>query len=68
MLPMYKVEIVLLSLLGNTLCVSYHLCIPHTLGAMFEVHQSSENTHHCFYIIKTKIHLGYHMQRNIIVF
>ena len=56
------------SLSGNTLRVSYHLCIRHTLGTVFELHQSSENVHSYFYIIKTKICIGYHMQRNIIVF
>ena len=39
---------------GNTLRVSYHLCIRHTLGTVFELHQSSENALRYFYIIKTK--------------
>ena len=42
------------TLSGNTLRVSYHLCIRHTLGTVFELHQSSENAHRYFYIIKTK--------------
>ena len=39
------------SLSGNTFRVSYHLCIRHTLGTVFELHQSSENTHRYFHII-----------------
>ena len=36
---------------GNTFRVSYHLCIHHTLGTVFELHQSSENMHRYFHII-----------------
>ena len=42
------------SLSGNTLSVSYHLCICHTLGTVFELYQSSENSHRYFHTIKTK--------------
>ena len=42
------------SLSGNTFRVSYHLCIRHTLGTVFELHQSSENTHRYFHFIKNK--------------
>ena len=31
------------TLSGNTLRVSYHLCIRHTLGKVFKLYQSSEN-------------------------
>ena len=41
-----------LSLSGNTLRVSYHLCIRHTLGTVVELQQSSENTHRFCHIIK----------------
>ena len=37
---------------GNTLRVSYQLCICHTLGTVFELHQSSENKQRYFRIIK----------------
>ena len=53
---------------GNTLRVGYHLCIRHILGTVFELYQSSENTHCYFHIIKAKICICHHMQRNIIVF
>ena len=39
---------------GNTLRVSYHLCIRHSLGTVFKLYQSSENTHRYFHITKTK--------------
>ena len=39
---------------GNKVRVCYHLCIRHTLGTVFELHQSSETMHRYFYIIKTK--------------
>ena len=39
---------------GNRVRVRYHLCIRHTLGTVFEQHQSSETVHRYFYIIKTK--------------
>ena len=42
------------SLSGNTLCVGYHLCIRHILGTVFELYQSSENTHRYFHIINAK--------------
>ena len=42
----------LIPLSGNTLRVCYHLCIRHTLDTVFELHQSSENTHRYFHIIK----------------
>ena len=42
------------SLSGNTLRVGYHLCIRHILGTVFELYQSSENTHRYFHIIKAK--------------
>ena len=48
------VPLVPIALSGNTLCVSYRLCIRHTLGTVFELHQSSENTHRYFQIIETK--------------
>ena len=32
--------------------VGYQLRIRHTLGTMFEVHQTSENTYRYFHIIK----------------
>ena len=38
----------------HSLTVIYHLCIQNTLGTVFELHQSSENVHHYFHIIKTK--------------
>ena len=41
-----------IALSGNTLRVSYHLCIRHTLDTVFELHQSSENTIRYFHIIK----------------
>ena len=66
---MYKNRLAVLSLSGNTLRVSYHLCTRQTLGAVFELHHSSENTHRYFHIIKIKkIRIGHHMQRNIIVY
>ena len=34
--------------------VCYHLCIPHTFSTVFELNQSSENTHRYFHIIKNK--------------
>ena len=37
---------------GNTLRVSYQMCICHTLGTVFELHQSSENKQRYFRIIK----------------
>ena len=43
-----------LSLSGNTFRVGYQLRIRHTLGTMFEVHQTSENTYRYFHIIKNK--------------
>ena len=49
--PEYIVE-VWFTLSGNTVRVSYHSCIRHTLGMVFELHQSSENTHRYFHIIK----------------
>ena len=42
------------TLSGNTLRVGYHLCIRHILGTVFELYQSSENTHRYFHIIKAK--------------
>ena len=42
------------TLSGSTLRVSYPLCIRHTLGTVFELHQSSENTHRYFHIIMNK--------------
>ena len=57
-----------LPLSGNTHPVSYNLRIRHTLGTVFELYQSSENMHCYFHIIKTKICIGHHMQRNISVF
>ena len=39
---------------GNTLRVGYQLCIRHILGTLFELYQSSENTHRYFHIIKAK--------------
>ena len=42
------------SLSGNTLRVGYHLCIRHILGTVFELYQSSENTHRYFHIINAK--------------
>ena len=42
------------TLSGNTFHVSYHLCIRHTFGTVFELHQSSENMHNYFHIIKAK--------------
>ena len=53
---------------GNTLRVSYHLCIRHALGTMFKLYQSSENMHRRFHTIKTKLCIGHHMQRNVIDF
>ena len=38
----------------STISVSYHLCIRHTLGTVFELYQSLENTHRYFHIIKTE--------------
>ena len=38
----------------HVLRVSYHLGIRHTLGMVFELHQSSENMHHYFHIIENK--------------
>ena len=52
----------------NTLRVGYHLCIRHILGTVFELYQSLETTHRYFHIIKAKICIGHHMQRNIIIF
>ena len=43
-----------ITLSGNTLRVGYHLCIHHILGTVFELYQSSENTHRYFHIIKAK--------------
>ena len=43
-----------ISLSGNTIRVSYHLCTRHALGKVFELHQSSENMHRYFHIIKAK--------------
>ena len=42
------------TLSGNTLRVGYHLCLRHILGTVFELYQSSENTHRYFHIIKAK--------------
>ena len=39
---------------GNKVRVCYHLCIRHTLDTVFELHQSSENKHRYFLIIKNK--------------
>ena len=39
---------------GNTLRVSYHLCIRHTLGTVFDLHHILENTYRYFHIIKAK--------------
>ena len=43
-----------ITLSGNTLRVGYHLCIRHISGTVFELYQSSENTHCYFHIIKAK--------------
>ena len=52
-----------MALSGNTLHVSYHLCIRHTLDTVLELHQSSENKHHYFHIIKKRnTYIGHHMQ------
>ena len=42
------------TLSGNTIRVSYHLCIRHTSGTVFELYQSSENMHRYFHVIKTE--------------
>ena len=39
---------------GNTFRVGYHLFTRNTLGTVFELYQSSENTHRYFHIIKAK--------------
>ena len=42
------------SVSGNKVRVCYHLCIRHTFDMVLELHQSSENTHCYFHIIKDK--------------
>ena len=42
------------SVSGNKVRVCYHLCIRHTSGTVFEMHQSLETMLRYFYIIKTK--------------
>ena len=37
---------------GGEVCVCYHLCIRHAFDTVFELHQSSENTHRYFHVIK----------------
>ena len=49
-----EVSKISLLLSGNTLRVCYQLCIRHTLGTVFELYQSPENTHRYFHIIKAK--------------
>ena len=39
---------------GKQIRVCYHLCIRHTLDMVFALHQSSENAHCYFHIIKKK--------------
>ena len=36
-----------MSVLGDKVRVSYHLCLHHTLDKVLELHQFSENTHCC---------------------
>ena len=43
-----------ISVSGNKVRVCYHLCIRHTLGTVFELHQSSETMHRYFFYYKDK--------------
>ena len=59
-LSLFEIHI---TVLGNKVSVCNHLCIHHTLGTMFKLHQCPEYTCHYFRI---NIPIGHHMQRNTV--